>query len=168
MKKNKKYFFGMIVVVIILILYSIMYMVFGLKVSIDENPMLSLLLEVLNSLVTAFLIVRMAEEDMVNNNQIRMFKMIESEIISNEIYIDSILDQSCENNLNVSRKLLRIDKIRELDITDLDKSDQFIICQYMELITKYKEIEYVYDQKDLDTLKLLTLHISSILDKLKK
>ena len=168
MKKNKKYFFGMIVVVIILIIDSIIYMAFGLRVSIDENPMLSLLLGVLNSLVTAFLIVRMAEEDMVNNNQIRMFKMIKSEIISNENYINSILNQSCENNLNVSRKLLRIDKIRELDITDLDKSDQLIICQYMELITKYKEIEYVYDQKDLDTLKLLTLHISSILDKLKK
>ena len=168
MKKNKKYFFGMIVVVIILIIDSIIYMAFGLRVSIDENPMLSLLLGVLNSLVTAFLIVRMAEEDMLNNNQIRMFKMIKSEIISNEIYIDSILDQSRENNLNVLRKLLRIDKIRELDITNLDKSDQLIICQYMELITKYKEIEYVYDQKDLDTLKLLTLHISSILDKLKK
>ena len=105
---------------------------------------------------------------MLNNNQIRMFKMIKSEIISNEIYIDSILDQSRENNLNVLRKLLRIDKIRELDITDLDKSDQLIICQYMELITKYKETEYVYDNKDLNTLKLLTLHISSILDKLKK
>ncbi len=168
MKKNKKYFFGMIVVVIILIIDSIIYMAFGLRLSIDENPMLSLLLGVLNSLVTAFLIVRMAEEDMLNNNQIRMFKMIESEIISNENYINSILNQSRENNLNVLRKLLRIDKIRELDITDLDKSDQLIICQYMELITKYKDIEYVYDQKDLDTLKLLTLHISSILDKLKK
>ena len=158
----------MIVVVIILIIDSIIYMAFGLRLSIDENPMLSLLLGVLNSLVTVFLAARMAEEDMLNNNQIRMFKMIKSEIISNEIYIDSILDQSRENNLNVLRKLLRIDKIRELDITDLDKSDQLIICQYMELITKYKEIEYVYDQKDLDTLKLLTLHISSILDKLKK
>lgn len=168
MKKNKKYFFGMIVVVIILIIDSIIYMAFGLRVSIDENPMLSLLLGVLNSLVTAFLIVRMAEEDMVNNNQIRMFKMIKSEIISNENYINSIFNQSCENNLNVSRKLLRIDKIRELDITGLDKSDQLIICQYIELITKHKEIEYVYDQKDLDILKLLTLHISSILDKLKK
>ena len=158
----------MIVVVIILIIDSIIYMAFGLRLSIDENPMLSLLLGVLNSLVTVFLAARMAEEDMLNNNQIRMFKMIKSEIISNEIYIDSILDQSRENNLNVLRKVLRIDKIRELDITDLDKSDQLIICQYMELITKYKEIEYVYDQKDLDTLKLLTLHISSILDKLKK
>ena len=54
MKKNKKYFFGMIVVVIILIIDSIIYMAFGLRVSIDENPMLSLLLGVLNSLVTAF------------------------------------------------------------------------------------------------------------------
>ena len=168
MKKNKKYFFGMIVVVIILIIDSIIYMAFGLRLSIDENPMLSLLLGVLNSLVTVFLAARIAEEDMLNNNQIRMFKMIESEIISNKNYINSILNQSRENNLNVLRKLLRIDKIRELDITNLDKSDQLIICQYMELITKFKETEYVYDNKDLDILNLLTLHISSILDKLKK